>query len=94
MKALAAIRRWFGIRTANDDLLNLMLVARTDPQIGRQLKTILRQPDAERQSLLRTWIAELPPGKAPESLARALTALLDDDRAHRALSILEQGEIV
>ena len=87
--AIEGLRRWFGLHTAQDDLLDLMLVARDDPKIREQLKTILEQSDFNRQSLLNTWIDELKLADAPAPLIRALHSLLDNDRALRAREILD-----
>lgn len=85
---IKGLRRWFGLKTSEEDLLDLMVVAQRDPEIHDQLIAILRQDDFSRQSMLNTWINELKLESAPVSLIRALTALLDNDRAYRALAIL------
>lgn len=82
------LRRWFGIRTAEDDLVYLIMAAREDQVIRRQLLEILEQPDFTRQSLLNRWISELTSDDAPPTLTRALSLLVDNDRAERARQII------
>lgn len=89
---LEIARRWLGVRNSDDDLVSLMVVAREDVTIRDQLLLILGQPDFHRQSLLNTWISELTMAGAPVSLRRALHSLVDDERAHRALDILQQSQ--
>lgn len=88
---IKGLRRWFGLKTSEEDLLDLMVVAQEDAEVRDQLILILRQDDFTRQSMLNTWINELKLEAAPSSLIRALTSLVDNDRAHRALSILTTG---
>jgi hypothetical protein len=82
------LRRWFGIRTAEDDLVYLLMAGRDDDVIRRQLLEILDQPDFSRQSLLNRWIADLKSESAPAPLIRALAMLVDNDRAERARQIM------
>ncbi|MCB1693866.1 MAG: hypothetical protein KDI19_13950 [Pseudomonadales bacterium] len=82
------LRGWFGIHTAEDDLVDLIQVASTDETIRTQLIAILSQDDFTRQSMINTWLAELRLESAPAALIRALADLIDNDKARTALALL------
>ncbi|XOV85818.1 MAG: hypothetical protein ACFHX7_12595 [Pseudomonadota bacterium] len=85
------LRKWFGLPSADDDLVNLVRVAQEDAEIRRHLLLILEQQDFQRQSMINTWVEELRLAAAPSPLVRALQSLLDDDRAYKAHEILRAG---
>lgn len=73
----------------NEDFINLMQVAQNDEQLGRTLRTLLSQTAMQRKSLLNTWIYEMRLKKAPKALIEAVSCLLDDEIAAKALAVLE-----
>lgn len=73
----------------NEPFVNLLQVAKDDPEIKNQLIVILSQPGFNRKSILNSYLDELRYKRAPEDLISAIGCLLDDDIAEKALSILK-----
>lgn len=77
--------------TSRDDdnhLVTLISVASDNPAIRDQLLSILRQTPFQRQSMINTWLADLELTGAPVELRDALSGLLDEKTADRALDLL------
>ncbi|MFC1559359.1 hypothetical protein ACFL39_02090 [Gemmatimonadota bacterium] len=83
-------RKKSGSVADDEDFIRFMQVAREDPELHKQLITVLSQDDFNRQSLLNTWIADLGLQDAPVELRRVLTYLLDGDVAGAALQLLKE----
>ena len=74
----------------DDHLVTLISVAKENPLIRNQLLSILRQPAFQRQSMINTWLEDLALAGAPPELRNALSGLLDEYVADRALDLLTQ----
>jgi hypothetical protein len=74
----------------DDNLVTLIAVARNNQAIRDQLVSILRQTPFQRQSMINTWLADLELAGAPIELRNALTGLLDENIADRALVLLTE----
>jgi len=86
------ISRAFAQKKANDDnFVTLLSVAHDSPQIRVQLLSILRHTPFQRKSLINTWLEDLKLAGAPPELQNALSALLDEDVADRALLLLQES---
>jgi len=75
--------------TDEDNFVTLISVAQDNPQIRIQLLSILNQRPFHRKSLINTWIADLKLAGAPRELQTALAAILNEDVADRARSLLQ-----
>lgn len=72
----------------DEPFVQLMSVAREDADIRAQLISILSQDPFHRKSRLNTWIRTMQMQQAPESFIHAMTYLLEDDTADKALQLL------
>ena len=89
---LEVVRAPFTQNKADDNnLITLISVARDNPVIRDQLLSILNQAPFQRQSLINTWLADLKLAGAPYELRTALSALLDEEIADRALILLQDS---
>ncbi len=92
--ALEAAARYFagifGLQRQQDDsaFLQLVAVAKEDPDIRNRLIEILSQDAFQRKSSLNTWIRNMQLQKAPEPFVRAVSYLLDDEIAEQAMKVL------
>lgn len=68
--------------------MQLMSVAREDADIRAQLIEILTQNPFNRKSSLNTWIHTMQLQRAPAPFVRAISYLLDDATADKALQLL------
>ncbi len=75
-------------QTSEDHFVTLIAIAGEDEAIRQQLISILSLNSFDRISSLNTWIDEIRLAQAPRPLIDALTYLLDDDTADRALALL------
>ena len=78
-------------KTSDDNFLTLLSVAQDSPQIRVQLLSVLRHTPFQRKSLINTWLEDLKLAGAPRELQNALSALLDEDVADRALLLLQES---
>ena len=78
-------------KTNDDDFVTLLSVAQDSPQIRVQLLSILRHTPFQRKSLINTWLEDLKIAGAPPELQNALSALLDEAVADRALLLLQES---
>jgi hypothetical protein len=76
----------------NETFVNLMRVAREDPDVRRVVLGILAQTPFNRQSMLNTLIGELKLKEAPEDFIEAFACLLDDEVARRVSELLNEAE--
>jgi hypothetical protein len=76
----------------NETFVNLMRVAREDPDIRRVILNILTQSSFNRHSMLNTLIAELKLKSAPDDFIEAFASLLDDEVARRASELLKETD--
>ena len=91
-RAFKLVNRTFAQKKANDDnFVTLLSVAHDSPQIRVQLLSILRHTPFQRKSLINTWLEDLKLAGAPSELQNALSALLDEDVADRALLLLQES---
>jgi hypothetical protein len=91
-RAFELVNRAFAQKKANDDnFVTLLSVAHDSPQIRVQLLSILRHTPFQRKSLINTWLEDLKLAGAPRELQNALSALLDEDVADRALLLLQES---
>ncbi len=91
-RAFKLVNRTFAQKKANDDsFVTLLSVAHDSPQIRVQLLSILRHTPFQRKSLINTWLEDLKLAGAPRELQNALSALLDEDVADRALLLLQES---
>lgn len=67
-----------------------MSVAQDDAEIRAQLISILNQDPFNRKSSLNTWIRTMQMQQAPKSFIHAMTYLLEDDTAAKALQLLSE----
>lgn len=81
-------------RKISDDetFITLMQLAREDPGVGELLKSVLAMDDMNRRSMLNTWINEIVLKKGPQEMVEALSYLLDDEVAKRALEVIGGSE--
>jgi hypothetical protein len=89
---LGLIQAPFTALKQDDDsnLVTLIAVARDNQAIRDQLVSILRQTPFQRQSMINTWLADLELAGAPTELRDALSSLLDENIADRALVLLTE----
>ncbi len=73
----------------NESFVTLLQVARDNPEIKNQLVAILSQTGFNRKSILNSYLDELRYKRAPDDLISALSCLLDDNIAKKALEILK-----
>lgn len=91
-RAFELVNRTFAQKKAVDDnFVTLLSVAQDSPQIRVQLLSILRHTPFQRKSLINTWLEDLKLAGAPRELQNALSALLDEDVADRALLLLQES---
>ena len=91
-RAFELVNRAFAQKKTNDDdFVTLLSVAQDSPQIRVQLLSILRHTPFQRKSLINTWLEDLKLAGAPSELQNALSALLDEDVADRALLLLQES---
>ncbi|MCZ6502808.1 MAG: hypothetical protein O6945_09875 [Gammaproteobacteria bacterium] len=76
----------------DEPFVQLMSVAREDADIRAQLISILQQDPFNRKSRLNTWIRTMQLQQAPESFVHAITYLLEDETADKALRLLSATE--
>jgi hypothetical protein len=74
----------------NKDFVRLIQVLKEEPDIRETLKSILTLDTFHRKSALNTWLEELSLKKAPQQFRSALSCLLDDDIAQKALEIIQE----
>ena len=81
-------------RSVADDetFVTLIQVAREDEHIRRTLRSLLGLDPFHRRSLLNQWLADLRRRRAPDDFIQALTCLLDDDVAAKALELIEDAD--
>jgi len=72
----------------NEPFVNLIRVAQEDDKIRSQLLGILSLDKFNRKSALNTLLEDMRLKGAPEEFVSAITCLLDDDVAEKALEIL------
>ena len=91
-RSFELVNRTFAQKKANDDnFVTLLSDAQDSPQIRLQLLSILRHTPFQRKSLINTWLEDLKLAGAPRELQNALSALLDEDVADRALLLLQES---
>lgn len=91
-RAFELISSAFAYKKAIDDnFVTLLSVAQDSPEIRVQLLWILRHRPFQRKSLINTWLEDLKLAGAPRELQNALSALLDEDVADRALLLLQES---
>jgi hypothetical protein len=76
----------------NEAFVRLMQVAREDQEIKNRLTMILRLDPFNRKSLLNSYISKMKLKKAPNDFIEALTYLLDEAIARKALEIIENDK--
>jgi hypothetical protein len=86
------LRRLFS-RRDDEPFVQLMSVAQGDASIRAQLISILAQDSFNRKSSLNTWIRTMQLQKAPASFVQAITYLLEDDTAEKALRLLSGDQV-
>lgn len=74
----------------NATFVNLMLVAREDPEVRETLAVILGQPSLHRKSLLNSLIERMRAQGAPSDFVLAVDALLDDAVAEKASELIRE----
>ena len=72
----------------NDAFVTLVRVARENPEIGRQLQTLLSLERFHRKSALNTYLEQLWRKQAPPEFIAAIEVLLDDKVADRLSDLL------
>ena len=65
-----------------------MRLAQEDPELRKTLESILTLDAFNRKSLLNTWLQDLRLQRAPQDLISALSCLLEDAVAQKALEVL------
>ncbi len=77
----------------DEPFVQLMSVAREDADIRAQLISILQQDPFNRKSRLNTWIRTIQLEQAPASFIHAVTYLLEDEIADKALQLLSGDQV-
>ena len=80
----------------NETFVHLIQIAREETEIRRQMLGILSLDAFNRKSALNIFIQEMNPKDAPREFVSAISSLLDDGVARRALEILneDRGESI
>jgi len=73
----------------NETFVTLIRVAQEKPEARKTFGGILRQSPFHRQSMLNTLIEEMKLKGAPAEFVSALSALLNDDVADRAMEMIQ-----
>lgn len=82
-----------GRSVAEDEtFVNLIVIAREDPEVRRTLEAILTADAFHRKSMLNTWLDDLRAKKAPKDFITALGHLLDDEVAEKALEMIRKPD--
>ena len=74
----------------NETFVRLMQVAREDSKIGSALSKILSANRPDRQMILKFFLVEMRDRKAPADFITAMSCLLDDKVADKALEYIKQ----
>jgi hypothetical protein len=76
-----------------EPFLKLIQVMRDDPLINEKVSETLKLDSYHRRTVLNNWLEQLRQQKAPESLRRALSSLLDDAIANEVLRLINNHRI-
>ncbi|MBO6794176.1 MAG: hypothetical protein JJ895_09705 [Balneolaceae bacterium] len=74
----------------NEPLFDLIRVAQEDENIHQQLTSILSLESYHRRSALHSLIDQMKIKQAPDEIVLAISGLLEDDNAKKALILLNQ----
>ncbi len=89
MSYLEAIKQWLGLPgSTTSPLVDVISVAKDDPQIRETLVTILQLPLAQRRSALLGLSESIRLQQGPEALITAIQLLKDTRLADQTLAIL------
>lgn len=75
----------------NKPLLDFLRVAQEDQHIHQQLTSILSLESFHRKSALHSLIDEMKIKQAPDEIIFAISGLLEDENALKALTLLNQN---
>lgn len=75
----------------NEPLFDLIRVAQEDQYIHQQLTSILSLESFHRKSALHSLIDEMKIKQAPDEIILAISGLLEDENALKALILLNQN---
>jgi hypothetical protein len=67
-----------------DSFITMLRAACDDAAMHKTLTTLLSQPDAKRQAMVRWLVHDLQTKRAPQPLREAIACLLDDAVAEQA----------
>ncbi len=75
----------------NEPLFDLLRVAQEDGNIHQQLTSILSLESFHRRSALHSVIDQMKLNQAPEEIVLAISGLLEEENAKKALLLLNQN---
>ena len=79
------------VRVSQDDtFITLIQVAREDPEVGMNLKRILSLDGKRRKIFITSWLEDMKHQGAPADFMAAVSYLIDDDIAEKALALINE----